>query len=452
MIGIALLLVAIYLYSRPNYRYISYFLYLSFMMGNSGGGGLGLWTDEVLGVKNGDCAVIYTFVIGLYLASQGKWKIPKIKGRKILITFIVFLLASILFSYVYYGLSFYQILQGCRSYLLIFSLPVLLQANPEEVRKVVRALAWICLITGVLYILQILVVKGPVMPYPGKPGIDSTTGLVRMYNFPANLSVFLTLSFLCPEFLPRKVNLNLMRGILLLTLVCTLGRTGIATGILLVMLALLMNGSFKKIGAALVVIGILFLPFIGTISQRFEEGGTSNDLDQILKGNFDDNYESQGDATMLYRFAWCYERADYLAGRPLGEQIFGMGFCSDSQDWTYKHYNFKLGLLNKDRMIPSQLTTPDISFGNMITRLGFFGMVIYLAFYISIVLFFWNYRKCNILFLLMSAYSIILVAVAFAGSDLSEVRTFCLMFFIMSLAFHPYGKGLMKFDYSKTKQ
>lgn len=450
MLGIVLLLVAILLYFRPRYRYISYFLYLSFMMGNSGGGGFGLWTDEVIGMKNGDCAVIYTFVIGLYLMSKNQWRIPRIKGRGIMIAFITFLLVSVLFSYIHYGLSLYQILQGGRNFLLIFSLPILLRAYPDEVRKVIMMLACICLITGVLYILQILVVKGPVMPYPGEPGIDHTTGLVRMYNFPANLSVFLAMSFLCPEFLPRKVNLNLMRGILLLTLICTLGRTGIATGLLLVMLALLMNGSFKKIGAALIVIGILFLPFVGTLSQRFEEGGTSNDMDQILKGNFGENYESQGDATMLYRFAWCYERADYLAGRPLGEQIFGMGFCSDSQDWTYKHYNFKLGLTNKEFMLPSQLTTPDISFGNMITRLGFGGTIIYLAFYASLALFFWKYRKCNILFLLMSAYSIILVAVAFAGSDLSEIRTFSLMFFIMSLAFHPYGKGLMKFDYSKA--
>lgn len=58
MIGIILLLIAIILYFRPRYRYFSYFLYLSFMMG-SYGGGFGLWTDEILGIKNGDCAIIY---------------------------------------------------------------------------------------------------------------------------------------------------------------------------------------------------------------------------------------------------------------------------------------------------------------------------------------------------------------------------------------------------------
>ena len=450
MIGILLLIVSLILYFQPKHRYISYFLYLSFMMG-SGGGGLNLWTDQITGIKNGDMAIMYTLVISLYLLSKRRWKIPNIKGHGTLMVFLVFLILSIFFSYAYYGLSPFQILQGCRSYLLIFSLPILVQAKPEEVRKVLRMLLWICLVTSVLYILQILVVKGPIMPYAGTPSIDGPTGLVRMYNSPSNLTVFLTLSFLCPELFPRKVNLTLMRATLFIALICTLGRTGIATGLMLVMLALLMNGNFRKIGAALIIIGILFLPFIGTISQRFDEGGTSNDLDQVLKGNFNENYEGQGDATMLYRFAWCYERADYLTKRPIGEQIFGMGFCSDSQDWTYKHYNFKLGLLNEERGIPAQLTTPDISFGNMITRLGFGGTMVYFAFYLTLLLFFWKYRKCNILFLMMSADSIIMLIGAFSGSALSEVRTFSLMFFIMSLAFHPYGKGLMAFDYSKAK-
>ena len=86
------------------------------------------------------------------------------------------------------------------------------------------------------------------MPYPGDVTTDRTTGLVRMYNIPANLTFFLALSFLCPEFLPKKVNLNMVRCILFIALICTLGRTGIAAGLLLVMLALfaLTSRQWKK--------------------------------------------------------------------------------------------------------------------------------------------------------------------------------------------------------------
>lgn len=451
MIGAALLLIAVGLYFSRRFRYLSYFLYLSFMMGNAGGGGLGLWTDAVLGMKNADCAIIYTFLISVYMVLKRRWKIPRVSWRNKFVLFVGFLMASLLFSYNHYGLSPYQILQGGRSFLLVFSLPILLHATPDEVRKVLRMLLWVCLFTSVLYILQILVVGGPIMPYPGEVGIDKTTGLVRMYNFPANLSVFLALSFLCPAFMPRVISLTLIRGILFVALMCTLGRTGIATGLLTVMLALVLDGKFKKIGTAVILLGILSIPFISTISQRFEEGGTSNDLGQIMQGNFDEDYRNEGDATMLYRFAWCYERASYLTERPMGEQMFGLGMCSDSQDWAYDHYHFKTGLLNKERMRPTQLWTPDISFGNMIVQLGFLGMFIYLYFYVSLARYFWKLRHGNMLFLLMSAFSIMLMVEGFAGSGLSEVRSLSLMFLVMSLAFHAGGKGLMRFDYGKTK-
>ena len=451
MLGIIILLSSLVLYMNPHRRYISIFIYMGFMMGNSGGGGFDLWTDDVLGIKNGDCAIIYTFVISVYLVLKRRWKIPLVVWRNKFFLFVGFLIASLLFSYNHYGLSPYQILQGGRSFLLVFSLPILLHATPDEVRKVLRMLLWVCLFTSVLYILQILVVGGPIMPYPGEVGIDKTTGLVRMYNFPANLSVFLALSFLCPALMPRVISLPLIRGILFVALMCTLGRTGIATGLLTVMLALVFDGKIKKIGTAIIILGILSIPFISTLSQRFEEGGTSNDLSQILQGNFNEDYRNEGDATMLYRFAWCYERASYLTERPVGEQIFGLGMCSDSQDWVYKHYNFKIGLLNKEVMRPVQLSTPDISFGNMIAQLGFLGMFIYLYFYLSLAWYFWKLRHGNILFLLMSAFSVMLLVEGFAGSGLSEVRSLSLMFMVMSLAFHAGGKGLMRFDYEKTK-
>ena len=99
MIGVALLLIAVGLYFSPRFRYLSYFLYLSFMMGNSGGGGFDLWTDAVLGIKNGDCAIIYTFVISVYLVLKRRWKIPLVVWRNKFFLFVGFLIASLLFSY-----------------------------------------------------------------------------------------------------------------------------------------------------------------------------------------------------------------------------------------------------------------------------------------------------------------------------------------------------------------
>ena len=60
MIGILLLIVALFYYFKPQKRWISYFLYASFMLN-----GFCLLTDSVIGFKNADMAVIYTFIISL---------------------------------------------------------------------------------------------------------------------------------------------------------------------------------------------------------------------------------------------------------------------------------------------------------------------------------------------------------------------------------------------------
>ena len=213
----------------------------------------------------------------------------------------------------------------------------------------------------------------------------------------------------------------------------------------------MLNGKIKKVANVMIVLSLFLIPFVGTLSQRFEEGGTDNDIRMIMNGDFGRDYTAEGDATMLFRFAWCYERMDYLLKRPLPEQVFGMGLCSDSQDWVNKRYNFKIGLINKESHEVAQLATPDIAYGNMITFLGIGGMVCYLLFCISLTRFFWRRRKCNLMFLYLTANSIVMYISGFSGSGLSEAKTFSFMFLIMSLAFHTDGKGLMAYDSTKTK-
>ena len=69
MLGILLLAVSVILYFSPRKRYLSYFLYISFMFD-----GYKVLIDPVLGgVKNGDIALVYTFVISLVMILQKKY-------------------------------------------------------------------------------------------------------------------------------------------------------------------------------------------------------------------------------------------------------------------------------------------------------------------------------------------------------------------------------------------
>lgn len=436
MIGYLLLLIALLLYIKPKYRHWSYFFYLSFMMGY--GGGFGLWTDDVLGAKNGDLAIIYTFVISIVMIFKRQYKIPKWSFVVQYKWFILFLFASVLFSLYYYHFTPFQILQGGRSFLLIFAFPILVNVKRRDFEKVLLLLIKVCVLTSVLYILQTLS-RHAIMPY-GEFDTDPTTGLPRFYNSPANLDIILALTFLKPELFKGRI--IYYRILFFLALVCTLGRTQIITTILLVFIALFFDGKIQKIGKYVIVIGVMMLPFIGVLSDRFTGDGAS-DFSDIQAGNFKEGYvQGRDQGTLLYRFAWMYERYDYLIHRPLGEQLFGLGLISDSQPWVNKHYNFKIGLSNPDGIGVVQLSTPDISYGNIITRLGFLGGVIYIALIISLLFFLLKRRKDNV-FILVSVASIMLLFInSFSGSLISETRSFAIYFLFLSFLFNNKRKIL----------
>lgn len=426
MIGYILLLIALLLYVKPKYRHWSFFLYLSFMMGY--GGGFGLWTDEVLGVKNGDLAIIYTFVISIVMVFKRQYNIPKWSFVVQYKWFILFLFANVLFSLFYYHFTPFQILQGGRSFLLIFAFPILVNIKQRDFDKVLQLLIKVCVLTSMLYILQ-TISRHAIMPY-GEFDTDPTTGLPRFYNSPANLDIFLVLTFLKPELFKGRI--IYYRILFFLALVCTLGRTQIITTILLVFVALFFDGKIQKIGKYVIVIGVMMLPFIGILSDRFTGDGAS-DFSDIQAGNFKEGYvQGRDQGTLLYRFAWVYERYDYIIHRPLGEQLFGLGLISDSQPWVDKHYNFKIGLSNPENTGAVQLSTPDISYGNIMTRLGFLGGVLYIAFIVSLLSFLVKKRKIND-FILVSAASVMLLFInSFSGSLMSETRTLSIYFLFLS--------------------
>ena len=436
MIGYLLLLIALLLYTKPKYRHWSFFLYLSFMMGY--GGGFGLWTDEVLGAKNGDLAIIYTFVISIVMVFKRQYNIPKWSFVVQYKWFILFLFASVLFSLFYYHFTPFQILQGGRSFLLIFAFPILVNIKQRDFDKVLQLLIKVCVLTSMLYILQ-TISRHAIMPY-GEFDTDPTTGLPRFYNSPANLDIFLALTFLKPELFKGRI--IYYRILFFLALVCTLGRTQIITTILLVFIALFFDGKIQKIGKYVIVIGVMMLPFIGVLSDRFT-GDEASDFSDIQAGNFKEGYvQGRDQGTLLYRFAWVYERYDYIIHRPLGEQLFGLGLISDSQPWVDKHYNFKIGLPNPDGIGAVQLSTSDISYGNIMTRLGFLGGVIYITFIVSLLFFLLKRRKDNV-FILVSAASIMLLFInSFSGSLMSETRSFTIYFLFLSFLFNNKRKIL----------
>lgn len=432
MLGYILLLVALALYFNKSYRYLSVFLYISFMLGY--GGGFGLWNDQVLGVKTMDLALIYTFVINGYLllTRQNLFRPFRSHSHAWLTWYKVligFLLCSAVFSYIHYHFTPYQILQGGRSYLLLLSLPILARVKPWELQRIMELCLWVTLATSALYILQIVVGR-PLMPYALEYNLDSTTGLVRLYNAPAMLSFFLMASFVCPRFFPG--NANVYRIVFFAAVMCTLGRTYIFTTLLSVVLATVFTGKASALMKTIAVLGIMFLPFMGMITQRFEKGSTGADIRNTLSGGAAEY--SSGDGTMTYRVAWIYERYDYLKDRPIGEQVFGLGLISESQSVVNKMYRFSIGLSGEDGNV-SQLSTPDTSYGNLLSKLGFVGMFIYLGFCISMAVFIYRKRLEFPMLIVCAAGFTVLFIGSMSGSALSEPRNFTFYFLAVGMLY-----------------
>lgn len=430
MLGYLLLFVALVLYYIKRFRYISLFLYISFMLGSYGG--FNLWTDQILGAKNMDLALIYTFVINISFILTSSNPLDPLKGHSTtwIVCYevlLVFLLCSVIFSYVHYNFTPFQILQGGRSYFLLLSLPILIRVKPFELQRILELCLWVTVLTSVLYILQVVVGR-PLMPYTLDYYPDPFVGLVRLYNSPALLSFFLIASFVCPRFFAG--NVNIYRVLFITALICTLGRTSIITNLFGVLLATAMMGKASNSIKVIVVLGVLLLPFQDMVTERFEKGGTTNDINRVLRGGAA-NY-SEGEGTMTYRMAWIYERYKYLKDRPLGEQIFGLGLISGSQSKVYKMYHFQIGLTTGKKEI-AQLWTPDTSYGNLLSNLGFAGMFIYLAFCVSMAILLYRNRKmCPMALICATSIGVLFIG-SISGSALSEPRNFTFYFLAIAM-------------------
>ena len=419
MLGYILLVIAIVLYFKPHLRVYSIFLYLSFLLK-----GFNLTTDEFIGVKNGDLAIIYTTVIIGSMILRKKFVSYNTPVTKWIYIFLFFLGCSWLFSYIHYGFSFYQILQASRSFFLIASYFIFIRLTPNEINKLIPLLLGITVITSILFCGQIIAGR-PLMPYPGEGLIDEATGLIRLYNSPVFLDFFLVLSFVSEKYFKR--NIYIYRVLFFITLMCTLGRTKIFMTVFAVILALYLKGGLGKTAKYLVILALFFLPFSGMIGDRFEKGGTSDDFETVLKGSYGADYSNDG-GTMTYRLAWVYERWDYLMKRSFSEQLFGLGFISDSQRICHQMYNFRVGLPDEETGYIGQLATPDIAYGNLLSRLGILGGLIYLIFVFQLIKRLFIYRKSHILILVPCVLLSISIFGSMSGSGLSDPQTFAIYF------------------------
>lgn len=401
MLGIILLTIALFLYPSQHKRW-SILLFIIFSMQ-----GLRFIPEDVIGFKYMDMAFIYMLVINVCSAIYERDTTHYLPYERYLVWGLLgFLLCSAAFSFIHYRFSFIQILQGGRHLFLFAAYFFLRKVNREDIVWIIKAIFYITLVHAGLYIIQ-CVTNLPVLMVSAKSALNIHTGEYRYYNYPILMTFYILLALLHPEQLgSRLAKVSIL--VMIIAIVLTQGRTYIVANALICLVGLLLRGKLTRVAQWAIIGGIAILPFMDVALSRFSEDKTESDITQILRGEFINAAQTgqlrQG--TLTYRFAWVYERYLYIKERPISEKAFGLGMISDSQtDVVNSKYHFAIGLADEEHGV-YQLSTPDIAWGNFVTKFGAVGTIILLSLWIALFVYMFKLRhlhpllQCEFLFLL----------------------------------------------------
>lgn len=422
MLGILLLLVSIFFYRNRKFRIWSIFLYFGFLLGTLGG--YNILTDSVIGVKNIDIALLFMLYVVIYKWSTVKHLFKERIG-KFCILFTLFIFISSLFSIIYYDISWSVALRASRSYYLINSYFVFRTLGDEDFKKILSLLLKVTYFTSIIYILQIIVGR-PLMPYPWDYSYEGSFHIIRLYNFPTLLVFFLLASFSNNSMISKPLK---YRIVYFLALCATMGRTMFVCALLGIFILIMLEK--KKINIGLIIsMVILIIPVYHFLEDRFIKGNTSTDFENLKAGDYKE-WRAGTSGTMTYRIAWLYERWDYMEARPLSEKFFGLGFIGEGERQIQKMYNFYVGLKNNRGEI-TQLATPDIMYGDVLTHLGIGGGLLYFWGIYIIILYLWKNRNKKSWVRVAFVTLFISILESFSGSLLAYPKNLSIYLFIIA--------------------
>ena len=429
MIGILLLVIAILLYIEGK-KVWSIFIFLSFV---GGIGGFCLWVDTITGVKNEDLGFIYVVIINIYSYFYEKEKYAEShEMRNLILFFLIFMVCSIAVSFFYYEMTPIELVQGSRQIFYFTSYFFVRKLRKSEIKKIIYFVFMITLATSLPYIWQSLtgieVLPNSTRYHSG----DSITFLNRYYNSPPFLDLCILLVLLCNKEWGKKSYITM--PILGLALLCTQGRTLILFVALFAIIGLWMQGNIKGQFKYILFVSLAFLLIGNVIIDRFEgQKSTSSDIRGFVQGDFVDIVDENGDgSTMSFRFAWCLERMYYLADRPVIENIFGLSLLSEQQPRLKKMYKFHIGNFNKETMSIAQLSTPDIAYGNMLTRFGYGGSILFLSLWVCMLKILHKSLRKNSFAFVGYIYILLMLFVSLAGRGIFNTGNMVIPFLFIT--------------------
>ena len=377
------------------------------------------------GIKTSDMAILYIIIICLTsLITHKKNFYKKDDLAKFLYLLGLFLVLSCSVSYFYYGFSLIQIITVVRGYLYILSYFILRELTLEQHKKLFYYLSIIAFFSCVVYLLQILL-KRPLLFTINEFNYDQGDrygGLLRFTNIPPLRDMFFFLSFFAASYYNQQIKTRYQKLIYSLSILLSFGRTAIVTSFGVLIAALCYK---NKKNIAWIILAIIFCyPFISFLSDSMNKRDSSLDMEMIAKGeykNYTTGYKAEA-TTMTYRFAWVYERWEYIKERPLIEQLFGLGFISEEDPEAIKRYKFRVVDYGAESDSFQLIYSADIAFGNFITRWGLLGTIALLSVWLHLLSFFWKNRKNELAYTALALWIYIFIC-SFSSRGMSETNT-----------------------------
>lgn len=436
VLGIILFILSIIFLLQRKYFY-STLLYTFFATR-----GLSIIPEELGFIKLSHLAFFYTIVFVILNKEKLIIAYRNYKSIKYLLWVIIYFICSIAFSVLYYGFPVIDtIITGSR-YIVLLSFFVFYKIDLPEYSKLMRFLFYITFYTSILYCLQ-CVTGVQLLAYSLEVyDVPTENGLFRFYNNPPLCGLFLYCSFFYKDIIPKRYRF-LAPIVFIMVVFLSNGRTAIAVTIFSLLLIAFFTNNKKVVLWTIMFVGILFLSVQSLIMSRFDNGGkTFEDINLVTSGKFyEADYQSKNGYTMLYRFAWVYERWNYLMERPIVEPLFGLGLLTDENPIIQQKYHFRYGLINPDTGNVAQIRTPDISWGNFLTCFGILGSIYFFIFYFNLLKEANYKRKYENLFIIIYVCLITTILESFSGSSLSEPYSLVGMFLFFNFANKKYIYG-----------
>lgn len=337
----------------------------------------------------------FIYVVSLFLFGLLKYEdfIPKrdLIGRVIFI-FLSTVLLIMGVNYLVFHVPLKETIQTGRFFFVLLAYFLFIRLNKEEIEKIHRILFPVVIFQCLLFILQVIISKPVLTGYYG--GSDIGLPFLRYYNLPLLIYFYVFFALFQNPYSGGKKYVSI--AILVITLILPMHRGWIVSFFISIALVSYLRGGFKEIAKYLVIASMAILPVMSLIMSRFGKGDTEGDLNNVAAGAFveyaQDSENDFGDGTFLFRLALVYERYLYCTEDPW-HLAFGVGLMQEKSDYTSRHLDFKIGIINEDDHSVTQVDTSDIAWCNFIVRFGIVGTIAFFILFGALFLFFFRHRK-----------------------------------------------------------